>query len=273
MKFFEKAFRNPYFLIGSIMLIIVFLFSFIGVFYTPYDPEFIDTALQSAPPGILHLFGTDSLGRDVFSRLMDAGKYSFFGGLLSVLISLLISLALGLAAGFLGGIWDIVLTKITDIMRSIPGTLFALMIIAVLGKGFKNTIIAVCFLTIPVFFRIIRSNVYQIKNYDYIIHTDLIGLSFFRVCFFHILPNIMSPLIVMSATGIANAIMIEASLSYLDLSIQPPAASFGKMLSEAQENIFFAPWEVLAVGFCISFMVLAFNLLGDGLRDVLDVKN
>ncbi|MEG0077714.1 ABC transporter permease [Anaerorhabdus sp.] len=269
----KAMFKNPYFLIGFVITSILLILAIVGIFYTPYSPNSIEVIYASLKPSFEHWLGTDKLGRDIFSRIMYAGHLAFGTSICSVSISLFIGGTLGLISGLAGGFIDTVITKFSDVIRSIPGILFALMIIAVLGKGFINTVIAICFITMPSFIRIVRTNVLEIKNREYIQWANIVGVNKIRIALVHVLPNIVSPIIVMATMGVASAILTEASLSYLGLGIQPPNPSWGQMLSEAQANISTAPWEAISVGVCISLMVLGFNLLGDGLRDYLDVKN
>mgnify|MGYP000870023034 FL=1 len=269
----SKALTNPYFVIGSVMIALLLILMAWGMAGPPHDPNFIDMSQSSQPPGPQHWFGTDTLGRDVFSRVLAAAKNAFGTGLLSTVISLFLGCLLGLISGFSRPAADALLTRMMDVMRCIPNLLFAMMLIALFGAGFFNTVAAICFINIPNFYRITRGSVLQIKSREYVTWARLAGIPFWRTVLTHILPNILSPIIVMTSMTMAQAVLTETSLSYLGLGIQPPDPSWGQMLADAQRNILTAPWEALSVGVCISLLVLGFNLLGDGLRDILDVRN
>lgn len=269
----RKALRNVYFMLGSFMILLLLIMMVWGMIGTPHPPNYISFGNSSLPPSTTHFFGTDTLGRDVFSRVLVGSRSAFGTGVISTAISLVIGALLGLVSGFAGRRIDIVLTRMTDVMRSIPSILFAMMIVAILGSSFTNIIIALCFISIPNFYRIVRASVMQVKNREYVIWTKLVGIGWWRTILLHILPNIRAPLIVMSTLNIARAVITESSLSYLGIGIQPPHPSWGHMLSDAQVNILHAPWEAISVGVCLSILVLGFNLLGDGLRDLLDVRS
>lgn len=269
----HKALRNPYFLLGCGMILILLVMMLWGILGTPHPPNYIDIGAAYSPPSADHWFGTDNLGRDVFSRVLTASSAAFATGLISTGISLTIGCLLGLVSGFSRPGVDAVLARLMDVMRCIPNLLFAMMIIAILGTSFANTIAAICFISIPNFYRITRSSVIQVKGREYVTWARLAGISSWRTMLLHILPNILSPLLVMTSMTIAQAVLTETSLSYLGLGIQPPHPSWGQMLSDAQRNILTAPWEAVSVGACISLLVLGFNLLGDGLRDILDVRS
>lgn len=268
-----KALRNPYFILGGAMVLVLLILMLWGLAGPPHDPNYIDMSVSSRPPSSQHWFGTDSLGRDVFSRVLTAAKNAFGTGLLSTAISLLAGSLIGLVSGFSRPWLDAVLSRVMDVMRCIPNLLFAMMLIAIFGSGFLNTVAAICFINIPNFYRITRSSVLQVKGRGYVVWARLAGIGSWRTMLLHILPNILSPIIVMTSMTIAQAVLTETSLSYLGLGIQPPDPSWGQMLSDAQRNILTAPWEAVSIGLCISLLVLGFNLLGDGLRDALDVRS
>lgn len=268
-----KAFKNKNFMIGFILISILVVITLISLVYTPYPPTQIDSNAQSMPPSLEHLGGTDRLGRDMLSRTMVAGQTAFSIGIISVLSSMVLGVLLGLIAGYFQGFMGNIIMRFTDAFKAIPGLLFAMMISAVFGKSFVSTTVAITIILIPSFIRITRANVLKIKEIEYIKWTSLLGLKPFRVMLVHILPNIVSSVIVTASMGFADAVLIEASLSYLGLGIQPPNPSWGQMLSEGQGFITTAPWLVLLPGAMITLMVLGFNLLGDGLSDLLDARS
>lgn len=268
----RKALTNPYFLLGAAMILVLLAMMIWGMAGTPLPPNHIDMSSALQSPSARHWFGTDALGRDVFSRVLYATKNAFAIGLTATFISLAIGCALGLTAGFSRHGVDVALTRIMDVMRCIPNILFAMMIIAILGASSVNTVAAICFINIPNFYRITRSSVLQVKGREYVTWARLAGIGPIRTMTLHIFPNIASPIVVMTSMTIAQAVLTETSLSYLGLGIQPPDPSWGQMLADAQRNILTAPWEAVSVGLCISLLVLGFNLLGDGLRDIWDVR-
>ncbi|QSX05360.1 ABC transporter permease [Sedimentibacter sp. zth1] len=268
-----KLFKNKNFTIGFILVMLLILLTAVSLIYTPYSPTKIDANAQTVAPSLQHLCGTDRLGRDVLSRTMVAGKTAFKISLISVTASLILGVVLGLVAGFYQGVLGNIIMRLTDAFKAIPGLLFAMMIAAVFGKSFVATTIAISIILIPTFVRITRASVLKIKSNEYIQWTSLIGLKSFRVMIVHILPNIISPIIITASMGFADAVLIEASLSYLGLGIQPPNPSWGQMLSEGQGYFMTAPWLVIFPGLMITMLVLGFNLLGDGLSDLLDARS
>lgn len=268
-----KVFKNKNFLIGFIFVAILTLITIISFFYTPYPPTHIDPNAQMMSPSVKHLGGTDRLGRDILSRTMVAGQTAFSIGIISVFNAMIFGVFLGLIAGYFQGFIGSIIMRFTDAFKSIPGLLFAMMISAVFGKSFISTTVAITIILIPSFIRITRANVLKVKSIEYIEWTSLLGLNPFRVMIIHILPNIVSSIIVTASMGFADAILIEASLSYLGLGIQPPDPSWGQMLNEGQGFIITAPWLVLLPGTMITLLVLGFNLIGDGLSDLLNAKS
>ncbi len=268
-----RAFKNKNFLIGFILIAILAAITLISLFYTPYPPTQIDSKAQMLPPSIQHPGGTDRLGRDLLSRTMTAGQTAFLIGIISVSSAMIFGVLSGLIAGYFQGFIGNIIMRFTDAFKAIPGLLFAMMISAVFGKSFISTTVAISIILMPSFIRITRANVLKIKSVEYIEWTSLIGLKPFRVMIIHILPNIISSIIITASMGFADAVLIEASLSYLGLGIQPPNPSWGQMLSEGQAFVITAPWLVLLPGTMITLLVLGFNLLGDGLSDLLDAKS
>lgn len=262
--------RNPSFAIGSSMIAFLLGFMVLSFFWTPYPPNNPSALQQLQAPSFLHWLGTDHLGRDVFSRLMMASQTAFLVGSASVATGSLIGVPLGLACGYYGGWFDLVIVRILDAMKAIPSLLLALMLISVFGSGMTVTVFAIAVLSIPLYARMARSSAMQLKNLDYMQWTQLIGIGSGRILFHHLLPNLRSSLLVTASLGFANAVLTEAGLSYLGLGVQPPDPSWGKMLSEAQNYLFNAPWLAIGSGLSITLLVLGFNLLGDGLRDLGD---
>jgi len=267
---FRNLRRSPSYAIGFAMISFLLGLMIVSFFWTPYPPNAPSAIAKLQSPSILHWLGTDHLGRDVLSRLMLASRTAFLVGSASVAAGLLIGVPLGLTCGYYGGWFDIVVVRILDAMKAIPSLLLALMLISVFGSGMAVTVFAISLLAIPLYARMARSSAMQLKNMDYMQWTQLIGIGSARILFLHLLPNLRSSVLVTASLGFANAVLTEAGLSYLGLGVQPPDPSWGKMLSEAQNYLFNAPWLAIGSGLSITLLVLGFNLLGDGLRDLGD---
>lgn len=264
--------KNSNFLVGGSIVCLLLLIMLISFFWTPYSPTAPSAAAKLQAPSFAHLLGTDHLGRDVLSRIMVASQTAFLVGVSSVGAGCLLGVSLGLACGYYGGWFDLITVRLLDAFKAIPSLLLALMMIAVFGSGMKVTVIAIALLAIPLYARMARSSAIQLKDLEYMQWTKLIGISRRRILFVHLLPNIRSPLLITASLGFANSVLTEAGLSYLGLGVQPPDPSWGKMLSEAQDYLFNAPWLAISAGLAITLLVLGFNLLGDGLRDISDTR-
>jgi peptide/nickel transport system permease protein len=269
----KKAFRNKNLFIGSILVLLLLVITIVGIFWTPYPPTAIDSKALLQGPSMEHWGGTDKLGRDIVSRTMSAGKTAFSIGVITVSCSMIAGVFLALLAGYFQGWVGNVIMRFTDAFKSIPSLLFAMMIAAILGRSFGSTTFAITLILIPQFIRMTRANVLKVKESEYIQWTRLIGLGSMRVMVKHILPNVISTVIITASLAFSEAVLTEAALSYLGLGIQPPDPSWGQMLSEGQAAIRTTPWGVLLPGSMITLLVLGFNLLGDGLSEVLDAKS
>jgi peptide/nickel transport system permease protein/oligopeptide transport system permease protein len=240
------------------------------------DPTLVDTNLTAQlsrlPPSLSHPFGTDSLGRDVLSRVIYGARISLAVGVIATAIATAIGLVLGALAAYFGGILDSIIMRLTDIFMAFPYTLFAIALLAVLGPGFVNVFIAIGLLAWTSIARVVRSAILQVKEYDYISAARALGASNLRIIARHILPNSIASVVVYATMSIGTAILSESALSYLGLGIQPPTPSWGLMISEGQSFLTIAPWLVFCPGIAILLTVLAFTLMGNGLRDALDVK-
>lgn len=260
-----------------ILLIVIALVTFItemmGIQILPYDPNESDMAASFVAPCAQHWFGTDELGRDIFSRIIDGTKISLFVGFSVVIFSMFFGIIFGAVAGYKGGIVDTVIMRVMDIMLSIPGILFAITLMAALGKGLDKAIVAIGIVSIPEYARIVRGSVLSAKESDYTQAARVIGNNDIRIIFKHILPNVISPIIARAALGISGAILDTAALGFLGLGVQPPLAEWGDMLGRAKGYIFSAPYTLVFPGLAITLAVLAFNLFGDGLSDALDPKS
>ncbi len=275
--FFELK-KNKGSLIGIILIILATLIALMAPVLAPHDPTAVYTDALRLPPSFVEggnsLFplGTDDLGRDLLSRLIYGSRISLSVGFMVVILSLIAGTILGVFAGYYGGFVDKTIMRITDLIMSLPSILFAIVIVAVLGPGISNAIVAVSVVAIPNFVRIIRAQVMVEKNRQYVSAAKLYGAGHFRLMFIEILPNCLAPLIVQATLGFSDGILNCAALGFLGLGAQAPMAEWGTMLSDARSFIESSPWMVTLPGLCILIVVLSFNLLGDGLRDALDPR-
>jgi peptide/nickel transport system permease protein len=240
--------------------------SLAGIFYLPYGINEMESGRRFLPPQGRHLLGTDNFGRDLFSRIAAGGRYTLLAAVLTVAGSALAGSLLGLASGYAGGFWDEITMRLMDALSSFPGILLALMMAALFGNSGPALVAALLVLFIPGFTRITRNGALQYRRRDFVLAAEIMGASRGRILFSHILPNLGPSLLSAAALGLSNAILAEAAMSYLGLGIQPPIPSWGRMLAESQNFLFNAPWCALAPGMMILLTVLAFHVLGEGIR-------
>ena len=271
-SFWRRALRNPSFVIGAVLSLALLLAAGLSYVWTPWSPfeMNIDNKLQG--PSALHWLGTDAYGRDVASQLLVGARNSILVGVVAVGIGLSIGTALGLLAAAKRGWVEEVIMRLADFTFAFPAILSAIMMTAVFGAGIVNSIIAIGVFNIPTFARITRASANAIWSREYILAARSCGKGAWSITWQHVLPNILSVLIVQATIQFALAILAEAALSYLGLGTQPPQPSWGRMLSEAQTLMFQAPLLAVFPGVAIALSVLGLNLLGDGLRDVLDPR-
>ena len=267
--------RNRLALFGLVVLALLVVAALFGDALAPYDPsrragDLVADRLQ--PPSLAHPFGTDELGRDVFSRVLVGARVSLQVGFVAVGISLVAGVTLGLLAGFYRGRLDDLVMRSMDMLFAFPWILLAIAVIAVLGRGITNAMIAIGVVFTPIFARITRASVLSVREEVYVRAARSLGASDLRLLRRHVLPNILPPIIVQTSISLAFAIVNEAALSFLGLGVQPPAPSWGRMLSEGRGFIEQAWWMALFPGLAIFVTVLAFNFVGDGLRDALDPR-
>ncbi|SDG45650.1 ABC transporter permease [Desulfosporosinus hippei] len=251
----------------------VWLSELMGKQILPYDPNYSDMGKAFIHPNSTHWFGTDQLGRDIFSRILDGTKISLFVGVAAVAISLTVGVILGAIAGYRGGKTDTVIMRVMDMMLAIPSILLAIAFMAALGKGLDKAIIAIGLVSIPEYARIVRGSILSVKENDFVQAAKVIGNKSSRIIYKHILPNVISVIVVRATLGISSAVLDTAALGFLGLGVQPPFAEWGDMLGRARGFIFTAPYTLIFPGIAITITVLAFNLLGDGLRDAIDPKS
>ncbi|MDR1957137.1 MAG: ABC transporter permease [Treponema sp.] len=254
------------FKIGAVLAMLVGGMVLLSLWYTPYDYNRMAPSERFIPPGWRHLMGTDNFGRDVFSRIMTGGKYTLLVSIGTVLGSVLIGASLGLISGYRGGFWDEAFMRFMDALSSFPGIVVALMLVSLRENKPSTLMLALLILFIPSYVRIMRSGILEYKHRDFVKTAALMGASHRRIIFVHILPNLMHSLFSATVLGLSNAILAEATMSYLGLGIQPPIPSWGRMLSESQNFLFNAPWCALAPGIMIMLTVIAFHFIGEGIR-------
>src|SRR5258705_13284497 len=273
----ERALRRLLRRRGAMVgLAVVVFFVALAIFASwiaPYDPLATSWSAVRQAPSAAHWFGTDEIGRDVLSRVIWGTRASLLAGVVSVSISLMLGVPIGLAAGFLGGFADALISRITDAFLACPFLILAIAMAAFLGPSLTNAMIAIGVSATPIFVRLTRAQVLNIKVEDYIEAARAVGNPPLRIALRHVLPNITAPLIVQATLAIAAAVIAEASLSFLGLGQQPPAPSWGSMLNTAKNYVDQAPWMSIWPGLSIFLLVLSFNLLGDGLRDALDPRH
>lgn len=268
----RRLLRSRIGLLGIVFIGVLILVAIFAPLLAPHDPFEQNIIRRYEAPSSEYLLGTDEMGRDILSRIIYGSRISLQVGLFSIGLALISGVFLGLLAGYYGGVLDMIIMRIMDIMLAFPAILLAIAIVAILGPQLRNAMLAIGIINIPRFARIVRSSAISIKESEYILAARMMGASDVRIIFYHILPNAMAPLIVQTTLGIATAILEAAALSFLGLGAQPPTPEWGAMLSDARSSLQKAPWVATFPGIAIIFGVLGFNLLGDGLRDALDPK-
>jgi peptide/nickel transport system permease protein len=260
------------FIIGAVLVTLVVGSAALSLVWMPHDATQMAISNKFAAPSVTHWLGTDQLGRDVLSQLMAGARNSMAVALVAVLLGGSVGVALGLLASALGGWVEDGVMRLADLGFAFPALLFAIMLAAVFGPSLTNAVLAIAFINIPVFARVTRGAANQVWTYDYVLASRAAGLNRFAISRDHILPNIAAAIIVQATIEFAVAILAEAALSYLGLGAQPPASSWGRMLSEAQTLMYLAPQLAIYPGLCIVVAVVGFGLLGDGLRDMSDPR-
>lgn len=258
--------------VGLCIVSFFVLLAVIGPFIAPQGHNDQNLILRLQPPSSEFWFGTDDLGRDIFSRLLHGAQISLTIGLTAVLISAIAGSFLGIIAGYYGRFIDTIISRIFDIMLAFPSILLAIAIVSILGPSLKNALIAIAIINIPTFGRLIRSRVLSIKEEEYIHAAKAIGMKNSRILWSHILPNSMTPIIVQGTLAIATAIIEAAALGFLGLGAEPSVPEWGKMLADSRMFLLNAPWAMIFPGVAIMLTVIGFNLMGDGLRDAFDPK-
>ncbi|MDN6194575.1 MAG: ABC transporter permease subunit [Alkalibacterium sp.] len=271
-EFWKKFYRNKSALIGGLLIVLLILVAIFGPFLTPYDPNAQNYDSLLVGPSLEHWFGTDHHGRDIFSRIIHGMSITLRVGFSSVLMGMTIGVSLGVIAGYYGKWVDTIIMRFMDILLAFPGILLALAIVSVLGGSINNVIISVGIFSIPVFARISRGSTLEVRELEYIEAVKALGASDFRIIIKHVLPNILSPIIVQATLNIATSVLTASGLSFLGMGAQPPTPEWGAMLSDGRNYMWDAPHVATIPGLAIVVVVLSFNIFGDGLRDALDPK-
>jgi peptide/nickel transport system permease protein len=257
---------------GAVILTGFFFVAAAGPFFAPYDPLEFDFGRAFSPPSVRHLLGTDELGRDIFSRLVAGARITLTITFFATGLGLIIGTILGTLAGFYGGWLDDLLMRLVDVLLAVPPLLLAMALIAALGVGTENVILAVGISSIPVFARLARASTLTVRERDFILAGRALGLTNKRLVAFHILPNIVPTLIVQATLRLATAVLTASSLGFLGLGPQPPTPEWGAMLSSSRTYLTSNPYLILGPGLALLLVTLSFNLVGDGLRDALDPR-
>lgn len=271
----RRFMRHKLAMVGLIVFLVIALMAVFAPLVTQYDPNQIDLRARSQGPSWEHWFGTDRTGRDVYTRTVYAGRISLFVGIVAVAISVAIALVFGSCAGFFGGFTDTVIMRFTDVMMTFPPVVIFVAVAAAAGPGLRNTILVIGLLFWMIPCRLVRAKVLSVRETEYITAARAIGVPTGRIVRLHAIPNVIDVIIVYATLGIANAILLEAGLSFLGVGIQPPTSSWGNMLNVARNinTLESEPWLWIPPGVAIILTVLAVNLVGDGLRDALDPRS
>ncbi|PRZ13956.1 peptide/nickel transport system permease protein [Laceyella sediminis] len=269
--FARAFFRHRSAVIGSVLVLIFIILAILAPVITPYDYT-EPSADALAAPSAEHWFGTDDLGRDIFTRIVYGSRISLWVGFISIAGSIVVGSLLGLLAGYYGKWQDTLISRLFDIMLAFPSILLAIAIVAMLGPGLNNALIAIAIINIPTFGRLMRSRVLSVKVEDFVLAARAIGMKNSRILWHHILPNCWTPIMVQGTLSFATAVIEVAALGFLGLGAQPPDPEWGTMLSDARDYLQLAPWTMVFPGVAIMITVLGFNLLGDGLRDIFDPR-
>lgn len=256
---------------GAVVLAAVFV-ALLAPALAPYDPLRVDLSAAWAPPGAKHLLGADELGRDILSRIIYGSRTSLEIAVAGVVIALALSLLIGPAAGFYGGWLDRVAMRLIDVMLAFPSILLAIVIIAITGPGVLSTMLAVGISSVPAFARLARGSTLALRGEEYVTAARAVGAGSAHIIVAHILPNLVTPLVVMATLRLSTMVLTAAGLSFIGLGVQPPSPEWGMMMSQARSAIREAPFGILFPGIALMLVVLGFNLFGDGLRDALDPR-
>ena len=271
-RIFKQWRRNRRAVVGAIILLIIIFMAIFAPFVTRYEPQKQNMRNRLQPPSSEHVFGTDQFGRDTYSRVVYGARLSLRVGFLSIALALAVGCTLGLISGYYGGVLDNVIMRLVDVLMALPGFLLALSIVAALGPGMQNVVLAIGVSYIPSFARMMRSAVLSTRELDYVDAARALGARDRRIILSHVLPNSLSPIIVLTTLSMAGAILSAAGLSFLGMGAQPPTPEWGSMIASSRPFIRVSHWAVTIPGLAIFITVMCLNLVGDGLRDALDPR-
>lgn len=270
--FWKKFLRKRWAVVGALLVLGLALVSLVAPWLSAYDPNLQNLAVRLQPPNGWHWLGTDEYGRDVLARMLFGGRISLSVGLVAVGISMVIGIFLGAVAGYFGGWVDQAIMRLVDIILCIPTLFLILMLIVYIGPSLFNIMIIIGLTSWTELSRLVRAEFLSLKQRDYVLAARAMGARHYRIIFKHILPNALAPVFVSGTFGVAGAILLESGLSFLGLGVQPPMASWGNILTAGKDYISQAWWLTFFPGMAIFLTVLGYNLLGDGLRDILDPR-
>jgi peptide/nickel transport system permease protein len=268
----QRATRSGGLVIGLALALTMVAIAIAAPWIAPYDPNDQDVLLKLEPPSAAHLFGTDAFGRDVLSRVIYGARISLFVGAFATLAGVVIGTIIGVVSGYLGGIVDRLITAATDVLLSFPQLIMGLILVAVLGANLFNLILAIAITAVPAFIRVARASTLAMKERDFVDACRALGFGNPRIMFLHVLPNIMDEVVVMASLWFAAAIRTESTLAFIGLGVPPPTATWGGIIRDGFDNLLDAPWLSIFPSLAILTIMIALNLIGDGLRDASDPR-
>lgn len=271
-KFFRTMFSRKLVVFGAAGLIFFLLMAIFAPYLAKFDPTYMDKTAPLVGPNSVHWLGTDNLGRDTFARLVYGARISIIIGVVAVAIAAIIGIALGMVSAYFGGIVDTIIMRATDAVRSIPGVMMSLALVAVIGNSVLDLAVILGITTIPSYTRMTRAMTLNVKNSDYVKASKMAGGSSFHIIIKHVLPNIMSPNIIQMVSNVGSTILMESSLSFLGIGISLPTPSWGTMVAEGRAYLLQNPVIALVPGLCVALLVICMNNLGDGVRDAMDPR-
>lgn len=268
----RRATRSGGLAVGVVLVVAMVLVALLAPWISPYDPDEQNVLMKLEPPSWEYLFGTDAFGRDVLSRVIWGARVSLFVGSVATLAGILIGTVIGIISGYYGGIVDKLITAATDILLSFPQLIMGLILVAVLGPTLFNLILAIAITAVPAFIRVARGSTLAMKERDFVDACRALGYGDLRIMFLHVLPNIMDEVVVMGSLWLAAAIRTESTLAFIGLGVPPPTATWGGIIREGFDNLLDAPWLSIFPSLAILVVMIALNLVGDGLRDATDPR-
>ena len=271
-RFWRLVKKQPLGAAGALIVISIILCAIFAGVLTPYDPELNSYEYMEVAPNAQYLLGTDQFGRDILTRILYGARTALFVGFVAAILGSVVGLVIGVASAYFGGIFDLIVQRLMDVIMAFPLIILALAVVAILGPGIQNVIIAIIVPFIPQCARVVRSSALSIREIPYVDAARALGFGHMRIIIRHMIPNVMAPFLIMFTSFVGQAILTEATLSFLGMGVQDPTPAWGLMLMGAEEFIESSPWIIWFPGLAIALAVFGFNLLGDALRDVLDPR-